>query len=258
MSPPRVVSMTARYQTFGRTGLSSGSRFTPAARAVLHSVIRTPGPRPYTKSRAALLRHFGRTPRQLARDLRDGNRSIGEKLPSEFLDHVRGLVQDFSVFLEVVLLDALPANARDAALAQSDLESMAAAADQVVLENRAAASSLRDGAINSLGVLPAESSPSSVLYPDLSSPELSPAPANIAAVSRGHRQQPQQQQFHQQQPHASSSRRPSDICHIHSNWGRDAFKCADPRTCRMRNVIKRRPQRQQAPAPGNAPAGGQN
>ena len=54
---------------------------TPAARAVVHAVIRTPGQSPYTRAREALIRHFGRTPRQLAREMRDA-RQMGERLPS--------------------------------------------------------------------------------------------------------------------------------------------------------------------------------
>ena len=107
----------------------------------MHTVIRSPGSTPYTKSRQALLRHFGCTPRQLAREFREA-RTIGEKLPSQFLDHLRALVPDPKVLFEVALLDALPANARDAALHHSSLDAMAEAVDMVVLENRASASSL--------------------------------------------------------------------------------------------------------------------
>ena len=109
---------------------------TPAARAAVHPVIRTPGQTPYSKAREVLLRHFGRTPRQLAREIRD-TRSLGDKLPTELLDHMEGLLPDIRVLFEVILLDSLPANARIAALQHSDVRSMAQAADAVILENRA-------------------------------------------------------------------------------------------------------------------------
>ena len=84
------------------------------------------------------MRHFGRTPRQLAREAREA-RSMGDKLPSEFLDHLMSLLPDVKTFYEVALLDALPSNARVAALGHTDVRSMALAADAVVLENRASA-----------------------------------------------------------------------------------------------------------------------
>ena len=108
---------------------------TPAARATVHSLIRSPGRAPYTKARQVLLRHFGRTPHQLAREFRE-TRSLGDMLPSELADHLQSLLPDINAIYEVVLLDSLPSNARDAALQQTGLAAMAAAADQVVLGNR--------------------------------------------------------------------------------------------------------------------------
>ena len=84
------------------------------------------------------MRHFGRTPRQMARDLREA-RSLGDQLPSEFLDHAMSLLPDVKAYFEIILLDALPPNARVAALNHTDLRAMALAADAVVMENRAAA-----------------------------------------------------------------------------------------------------------------------
>ena len=57
-------------------------------------------------------------------------------LPSELADHLQSLLPDINAIYEVVLLDSLPSNARDAALQQTGLAAMAAAADQVVLGNR--------------------------------------------------------------------------------------------------------------------------
>ena len=64
---------------------------------------------------------------------------MGDRSPSEFLDHAMSLLPDPKVFFEVVLLDALPPNARVAALQHSDVHDMARAADAVWLENKAAA-----------------------------------------------------------------------------------------------------------------------
>ena len=119
---------------------------------MVHSVIRTPGALPYTKAREALLRHFGRTPRQLAREYRE-SRSVGDKLASEFLDHIVGLVPDIKTLHEVVLLDALPANARAAALQHTDLAAMARAPDAVLLENRADAEASRSIPVATLSSL---------------------------------------------------------------------------------------------------------
>ena len=84
-----------------------------------------------------LLRHFGHTPQQMARDLRE-TRALGDRLPSELLDHLRSLLPDVNVLFEVIMLDTLPANARVAALQHTDVDVMAAAADRVVLGNPAA------------------------------------------------------------------------------------------------------------------------
>ena len=196
---------------------------TPAARATVHSLISSPVDSPYTKAREALLRHFGRTPRQLARELRD-TRSLGDKLPSELLDHLESLLPDVKVMFEVVLLDSLPVNARIAALQHSDVRSMARAADQVILESRAAAEL---GA--PLGVTSAVSA--IALDDDL---------AAVSAVSRPPRSTPRQ--------------RPDDLCYVHHRYGKEAYKCLAPTTCKMHNVTRPRPAT--SSVSGNGKAGG--
>ena len=64
---------------------------------------------------------------------------MGERLPSEYLDHLDGLLPDPKKLFEVYLLDALPPNARVAALQHSSIRDMARAADAVILESRAEA-----------------------------------------------------------------------------------------------------------------------
>ena len=217
---------------------------TPAARTVVHSVIRTQGPTPYTRAREALLRHFGRTPRQLAREFRD-TREIGERLPSEFLDHLHGLLPDVppaAKIFEVYLLDALPPNARVAALQHSNIHAMARAADAVVLENRASSDSFP--AVNQLSLL--DDDVDAAGKRDFT-PSLPPVPAPlVAAVSRGGH------------PSAAPSGRKSDnLCLNHARWGKETHRCLKPQSCRMRRVLRPKPPQPSAqPAPGNAPAGG--
>ena len=209
---------------------------TPAARAVVHTVIRAPGNAPYSRARDSLLRHFGQTPQQQARECREA-RSLGDKLPTEFLDHLEALLPDVRVLFEVILLDALPDNARVAALQFSDVRAMATAADRVVQENRAAAASDRAvAAVQSLSLL--DSAVDGGAPPLL--PSLAPA---VAAVGRDRRPQ-------QHQRSADSA----NLCSNHKRWGRETYKCLAPSSCKMRGVLKPRPT---ASASGNAKAGGQ-
>ena len=185
---------------------------------------------PYTRARDALLRHFGQTPRQKARDFREA-RSMGEKLPTEFLDHLEALLPDVKALFEVALLDALPANARVAALQHSGARAMAIAADAVVLENRAAQACDRVSAsVNSMSLMDRDlESPSACPAP------LSPAPA-VAAVGRA--------------PPRDS------LCQNHRRWGRETYKCLAPASCKMRSVLKPRPTPSPSAASGNGKAGG--
>ena len=202
---------------------------TPAARARVHPVIRNPGSQPYTKARQALLRHFGRTPRQLAREFRE-MRSLGDRLPSEMLDHLRGLANDITLLQEVVLLDMLPANARDAALHHHDIDEMAAAADLVVLENRAAAVPLSDVSVSSMTLLDSS---------EITACSSVDGPV-VAAISRDKR---------------PPLRKTDNLCAIHARWGKEAYRCSSPRTCKMRTMIRPRPA-QASSASGNGSAGG--
>ena len=47
----------------------------------------------------------------------------------------------------------------------------------------------------------------------------------------------------------NSVRHKDDVCYIHRRYGKNAYQCADPRRCRMRNQTVRRPE------PGNDKAG---
>ena len=130
---------------------------------------------------------------------------------------MRGLMPDPDVLFEVVLLDLLPANARDAALQHKMLDAMAATADLIVAENAVAAAA------------PAVASVSAVDSAD-----------SVNAVS-------------------SPSSSPPDLCQVHAKYGKAAYKCANPSSCRMKNIIRQRPpSARPSPAPGNAKAGGRS
>ena len=173
---------------------------------------------------------------------------MGERLPSEYLDYLLGLLPDVSKIFEVYLLDALPPNARVAALQHSNVHAMARAADAVVLESRASAESDRSfPAINQLSLMDDD------FGGDLDgSPSLAPAVApTVAAVSRG-------------APPAAASGRPSaassgrkpdpSLCLNHARWGKETYRCLKPSSCRMRRVVRPKPPQQHTP--GNGPAGG--
>ena len=216
----------------------------------MHSVIRTPGTSPYSKAREALLRHFGRTPRQLARQLL-GTKTLGDKLPSELLDHCLALPPDVKVLFEVIVLDALPANARVAALQHSDVFSMARAADAVVLENRALAESDRvTSSVSALNLSVCDEfdplGPASLPRDDFAPPQRDPLAAAVSRPASWRRSGP---------PQAAPS---SDgLCSNHARWGRDTYKCLKPTSCKMRTVLAQRPPAP-APAPGNGRAGGRS
>ena len=179
-------------------------------------------------------RHFGRTPRQLAREAREA-RSMGDMLPSEFLDHVMGLLPDVRTFYEVALLGALSPNARVAALQHSSVEAMAKAADAVVLESRAEAELPR--AVNAVSLLDDVSDCRSV------PPPLTPSPAPAVAALRAH----------------PSAQPRKELCANHARWGKKTYKCLTPSTCKMQHVIVPGPPSSSpsAPASGNGRAGGQ-
>ena len=155
---------------------------------------------------------------------------MGDKLPSEFLDHLMSLLPDVKTFYEIALLDALPANARVAALGHKDVRSMALAADAVVLENRASAEAERPAAAGDVMSVSSSQEVDRDVVP-------LPSPV-VAAVGRNVK--PAQK---------------SSLCSAHARWGKETYKCLAPSTCKMRSVIRPRPQ--PSSASGNGKAGGQ-
>ena len=192
---------------------------TPSALSKMTPILRVQGRTPYTTAKATLLKHFAKTPRDLARELRE-LRTLGDNTPSEILAHIRGLLPDPDVLFEVILLDLLPANARDAALQHKSLDAMAAAADLIVAENAVAANSL------------------TVSSAQVNDDDCAPGAVVAAAVSAA---------------------TPSDLCVVHARFGKAAYKCASPATCKMKNFIRQRPApRPATQAPGNSRAGGRS
>ena len=122
-------------------------------------------------------------------------------------------VPDNALF-EAIFIDLLPPNARDAAVKHDVLEEMAEAADKVLAE------------------APASQTVNSVAYQ-------ADGDQAVAQISR---------------PRTSSDKKKSNknLCYVHRNYGRAAFRCAAPETCNMRDIVS--PQRQ---TPGNANAGRQ-
>ena len=145
------------------------------------------------------------------------------------------LLPDVKTFYEIALLDALPPNARVAALQHSGVLDMARAADDVVLESRAELESSR-AAVNAL----------SLIDDDLGGARAMPPPLTpvVAAVNKDRQ----------------SAKR--DLCPAHARWGKKTYKCQAPSTCKMSKITVPRPSPSsssspQLPASGNGRAGGQ-
>ena len=143
-----------------------------------------------------------------------------------------GLVPDIRTFYEVALLDALPDNARVAALQHTDLRAMARAADAVVLESRASDSADRLApSVNSLSLLDS-------VVDGAGATTLTPVVAAVNAAAR------------------HSLKKSNGLCAVHARWGKEDYTCQSPRTCKMRGVLAKRPS-PTTPASGNGRAGGQ-
>ena len=104
-----------------------------------------------------------------------------------------GLLPDVRIFYEVALLDALPPNARVAALQHSTVEAMARAADAVMLENRAESEASR--AASAVSLLDDEWDSRSVPAP------LTPT---VAAV-------------------AKPLKKSDSLCSSHARWGKKTY-----------------------------------
>ena len=158
--------------------------------------------------------------------------------PSDMLEHIYGLLPDPAIIYEVVFLDLLPPAARDAALQQSSLPAMAAAADKIVREG----SSVSQAA-------PALTSVAAIA----SSMDDLALDGDVAAVS-SRRFIPRRRA--DDRPRSPRSRGPRFLCANHVRWGKNTYQCTDPASCHMKDMLKTRPD---APprSSGNARAGRQ-
>ena len=98
-------------------------------------VLRDPAQEPFSRAKAALLRHYEVSPRDRARTLRSLI-LLGDRTPSEMLCYMRSLLPGYpeNPLFEAIFIDLLPANARDAAVKHELLEDMVEAADKVLAE----------------------------------------------------------------------------------------------------------------------------
>ena len=207
---------------------------TTAACKHVQPVVRSPGLDPYTRAKVSLIRHFDKTPRDLARECRKLD-SLGDMLPSDMLEHIYGLLPDPKIIYEVIFLDLLPPAARHAALQHSYLPAMATAADKIILEG-------------------ATASPSVASVSELAAATASLAVEDISAVTSGRSQQPSRGRDRDSRP----PRALRFLCSNHARWGRNAHRCGDPATCHMKDLIRPRQEGLplSRPASGNGQAGG--
>ena len=200
-------------------------------------IVRTPGLDPYSRARTSLIRHFDKTPRDQAREFRRLE-SLGDMTPSDMLEHIMGLLPDPAVIYEVVFLDLLPPAARDAALQHTSLRAMAAAADKIVREGSSAPAVAPALTVSSV----ATSLDTMTLEPE------------VAAVSRPR----PAASSSQRRPRQRSPRQPKFLCSTHARWGKNSFRCADPSSCHMKDLIRPRQEGLPPSRPsGNGRAGGQ-
>ena len=100
----------------------------------IDSIIDSPTQQPYVDAKKALLSHFQRNKYDKAGDLLLVT-SLGDRTPSDLLRYMRSLQPgeaETSLFI-VIFLNALPGNAKDAALPKApNLDEMAKAADIVL------------------------------------------------------------------------------------------------------------------------------
>ena len=189
-----------------------------AALPFVDHILRDPGTTPFAAAKKSLIRHYEISPRDRARTLRSLT-SLGDRTPSEMLYYMRSLLPGYpdNPLFEAIFIDLLPANARDAAVKHEILEDMAEAADKVLAEAPAAST-----AITAVSQEPS---------------------LDLARVS----------QASPSSTSSSGNKNKNSLCFVHRNYGRNAFKCASPRTCSMRDVVSRPDTAR--PASGNANAG---
>lgn len=199
------------------------------------SIIDAPPQDPYGEAKKALLSHFERNKYDKAGDLLLIT-SLGDRTPSDLLRYMRSLQPgegEGSLFV-VIFLNALPKNAKDAALPKApNLDEMAKAADIVLAVPDARPSSLSVQEVSADDGLVVDGYVDAVRNPPRHGASSTARPSSSSSASR------------------SSSGNDSRLCAVHKRFRELAFRCASPKTCPMRQVLCPRPEA------GNAKAGRQ-
>lgn len=185
-------------------------------------LVATPTQTVYTDAKAILIKHFKRPAEEMAAELH-GLSSFGDRSAVDHLEHMRSLQPGD------------PETALFRHIFVHCVPSHVRAATSCHLPDLDKMAAAADVALAACGSLaPPSVSPSA---PEMHVSAIGQAPADRSQLTNG-------------------------LCFIHARWGRNAYNCAAPDTCKMKAVLKRRSNRQQRPPPpasasGNAPAGGQ-
>ena len=120
---------------------------------------------------------------------------------------------------EAIFIDLLPASARNAAVKHELLEDMAVAADKVLAQT----------------------------------PTSSPLAAAVSCDADHLPDGLDLAQVHQRSSTRHSPAKDPTLCFIHNRYGKNAYKCASPKFCKMKDMVVK----PDSSAPGNARAGRQ-
>ena len=190
----------------------------------IDDIVDAPPPDPYAAAKKALLSHFQRDKLDKANDLRFIV-DLGDRTPSELLRYMRSCQPgeaETSLFT-VIFLNALPRNAKDAALKCDTLDEMAAVADRLlsVPDNKPPAVQAISAAASLDDVMAVHSAAST-------------RPGSSSSVAQG------------------VSPLDPTLCTTHARFGTAAYTCAAPSVCRMKNVLRKK---KKASASENSKAG---
>lgn len=175
----------------------------------------------YDLSKAALILHFERPREEMIAELH-GLSALDGRTAVDFLEHMRSLQAgdaEHGLFRHI-FVKSLPKYVSAIVSSHDSLDEMAAAADVV------------------LWTVPRESA--------ATLPATSPTEDfSISAVQRQSSSAPAQHR----------SQLSDGLCFIHQRWGRDAYHCALPDTCRMKDIVRPRRNQDRRQFSGNANVG---
>ena len=182
---------------------------TPAAVNQVTVLVKSPPADVYAAAKAALLKHFGRDPLEMAAELSKLT-SLGGRTARGFLEYMRSLQpgEAETTLFRYIFLRSLPPHASAIVSHHKVLNEMADAADVV------------------LAAVPES--------PQVAAAAPTAAPV-VAAITAD----------------KSAATLSDGLCWVHARFGKKAFNCAAPDTCKMKNVLRKKKQQ------GNSPAGGQ-